>query len=80
MELYTKYILCPTEVPALLMCSVCKKNALLAGSGCRGEENARGARAVDLSKGPERMGIRHHEQGIAFPIKNIFLLSKYVPA
>jgi hypothetical protein len=32
------------------------------------------------SKGPVKMGIRNHEQGIAFPSKNIFPLSKYVTA
>jgi hypothetical protein len=32
------------------------------------------------SKGPVRMGVRHHEQGIAYPSKIIFLLSKYAPA
>ncbi len=32
------------------------------------------------SKGPDKMGIRNHEQGIAFPSKDIFPLSKYAPA
>jgi hypothetical protein len=38
---------CQTEVSGLLMLSLCKINALLEGSGCGGEGNARGARAVD---------------------------------
>jgi hypothetical protein len=43
--------------------------------GVREEQGAQGQ--LTSSKGPERMGIR--EQGIAFPGKNIFLLSKKHP-
>ncbi len=35
--------------------------------GAGGEGNARGARAVDSSKGPERMGNLHYEQGGGSP-------------
>jgi hypothetical protein len=62
------------------MLSICKINAQLAGSlwGMREMQGAQGQ--WTLSKVPVRMGIRHHEQGIVFPSKNIFLLSKYAPA
>jgi hypothetical protein len=53
------------------MSSVCKINALLAGSRCGGDGNARGIRQLASSKGPVRMGIRHREKGIAFPSKII---------
>jgi hypothetical protein len=62
--------MCLTEASGLLMLSVCKINAPLVGSGCEGEGNARGQGQLTLR--PVRMGIRHHEQGIAFPSKNIF--------
>jgi hypothetical protein len=63
------------------MSSVCKINALLAGSRCEGGEvNARDARTVGFKQGPIRMEICHHEYGIAFLSKNIFLLSKYIPS
>jgi hypothetical protein len=66
-------LLCLTEVSGLLMSSVCKINALLAGSGWGGEGNARGARAVDFKQGTSEDRICHHEQGIAFPSMIIFL-------
>ncbi len=43
--------LCPTEKSGLLMSSLCKINALLEGSGCGGERNARGVRTVDFKQG-----------------------------
>ncbi len=52
----------------------------LVGSGCRGVREMQGAQGqLTSSQGPVRMGICHHEHGIAFPIKNIFLLGKYAP-
>ncbi len=44
-------------------------------AGAGGEGRARGVRQLTSSKGPERMGIRHHEQGTAFPSKGISFLS-----
>jgi hypothetical protein len=38
--------------------------------GVREEQGAK--RQLTSSKGPEGMGIRHHEQGTAFPNKGIF--------
>ncbi len=46
----------------------------------RGVREMQGAQGqLTSSKEPERMGICHHEQGIAFPSK-IFSFSKYTPA
>jgi hypothetical protein len=44
------------------------------GAGARGEGRERGTKAVDLSKGPERIGIHHHEQGTTFPSKGVSFL------
>jgi hypothetical protein len=44
-----------------------------AGAGVRGEQG--GQRQLTSSKGPERKGIHHHEQGTAFPRE--FFLSFY---
>ncbi len=43
--------MCPTEVLGLLMSSVCKINALLAGAGTGGEGNVRGTRLVGFKQG-----------------------------
>jgi|LakMenEpi03Aug12_release.lakeMendotaPanAssembly.Ray.scaffolds.fasta_scaffold5410079_1 hypothetical protein len=45
-------------------------------AGAGDEGNAKGARALDFKQGTCEDG---HEHGIAFPIKNIFLLDKYAP-
>jgi hypothetical protein len=44
------------------------------GAGAVGEGNARDARAMTLSKGPEWMGICRHDKGIAF-LSKLFLLA-----
>jgi hypothetical protein len=63
------------------MLSVCKNKCSVGRKQMREVTEMQGAQGqLTSSKGPERMGIRHHEQGIAFPSKNIFLLTKYVPA
>jgi hypothetical protein len=46
-----------------------------AGVGMGEEQGVQ--RQLTSSKGPKRMGIRHHEQGTAFSSKGIYFLSLF---
>jgi hypothetical protein len=46
--------------------------SFLREEGVAGEGRARGIKQLTSSKGPEKMGIHHHEQGTAIPSKGIF--------
>ncbi len=62
-----------TEESGLLMSSLYKEiNALYEGSGCRGDGNARGARAVDFKQGTLVDGIRHLKKGSPFRVSYFF--------
>jgi hypothetical protein len=64
--------LCLTEAVCMVMSSVCKWMSFWweAGAGVRRAQGA--LRQLTSSKVPGRMGIRHHEQGTAFPSNGVF--------
>jgi hypothetical protein len=67
----------PIEVSGLLKSTLYKIQCSVGGKQVGGLREIQGEKGqLTSSKGPERMGICHHEQGIAFPSKNIFFLKQ----